>query len=144
MQKLGSRKLLVIGPQILRAVGLIPDPKSRNSATSNASTLMTASVTSLLGDIQVELSEQKEYVGHEKRASMQQTALGRGEQAYINPAPVALLIQVWELAQEIPFPQFSGLGAIIGRAITLEAKKNIANGGKRTSPVTLSNFFSSS
>ena len=105
---------------------------------------MTASVTSLLGDIQVELSEQKEYVGHEKRASMQQTALGRGEQAYINPATVALLIQVWELAQEIPFPQFSGLGAIIGRAITLEAKKNIANGGKRTSPVTLSNFFSSS
>ena len=127
MQKLGSRKLLVIGPQILRAVGLIPDPKSRNSATSNASTLMTTSVTSPVGDIQVELSEQKEFVGQEKRASMQRTALGRGEQAYINPAPVALLIQVWELAQEIPFPQFCGLGAIIGRAITLEAKKNIAN-----------------
>jgi hypothetical protein len=38
---------------------------------------------------------------------------------------VELLIQVWELAQEIPFPQFCGLGAIIG--IALEAKKNIAN-----------------
>jgi hypothetical protein len=127
VQKLGRRKLLVIGPQILRAVGLIPDPKSRNSATSNASKLMTASVILLLGDIQVELSEQNECVGHEKRASMQRTALGSGEQAYISPAPVALLIQVWELAHEIPFPQFCGLGAIIGRAITLEAKKNIAN-----------------
>jgi len=115
----------VIGPQILRAVGIIPDPKSRNSATSNASTLMTASVTSPVGDIQVELSEHKLCVGHEKRASIQRTALGRGEQAYTNPAPVALLIQVWKLAQEIPFPQFSGLGAIMGRAF--EAKKNIAN-----------------
>jgi hypothetical protein len=87
--------------------------------------LTTASVILPLGDIHVELSEQIEFVGHEKRASMQRTALGRGEQAYTSPAPVALLIQVWELAQEIPFPQFCGLGAIIGRA--LEAKKNIAN-----------------
>jgi hypothetical protein len=110
---------------MLRADGLIPDPKSRNSETSNASTLITASVTSPVGDKQVELSEQIEFVGQEKRASMQRTALERGEQAYTSPAPVALLIQVWELAQEIPFPQFSGLGAIIGRA--LEAKKNIAN-----------------
>ena len=114
---------------MLSAVGLIPDPKSRNSATSYASTLMTTSVTSPVGDIQVELSEQKEFVGQEKRASMQRTALGRGEQAYTSPAPVELLMQVWELAQEIPFPQFCGLGAIIGRAETpiLEAKKNIAN-----------------
>jgi hypothetical protein len=86
---------------------------------------MTTSVTSPVGDIQVELSEQIEFVGHEKRASMQRTALGRGEQAYTSPAPVALLIQVWELAQEIPLPQFSGLDAIIGMA--LEAKKNMAN-----------------
>jgi len=125
VQKLGSRKLVVIGAQMLSAVGLIPDPKSRNSATSNASKLMTTSVTSPIGDIHVELSEQIEFVGHEKRASMQRTALGRGEQAYTSPAPVELLIQVWELAQEIPFPQFCGLGEIIGRA--LEAKKNIAN-----------------
>jgi hypothetical protein len=93
---------------MLRADGLIPDPKSRNSATSNASTLITASVTSPVGDIQVELSEHKVCVGHEKRASMQRTALGRGEQAYTSPAPVALLIQVWELAHEIPFPQLGG------------------------------------
>jgi hypothetical protein len=125
VQKLGRRKLAVIGAQILSAVGLIPDPKSRNSATSNASKLTTASVILPLGDIHVELSEQIEFVGHEKRASMQRTALGRGEQAYTSPAPVALLIQVCELAQDIPFPQFCGLGAIIGRA--LEAKKNIAN-----------------
>jgi hypothetical protein len=146
VQKLGRRKLLVIGPQILRAVGLIPVPKSRNSATSNASTLMTASITSPIGDIQVELSEQKECVGHEKRASMQRTALERGEQANTSPAPVALLIQVWELAQEIPFPQFSGLGEIIGRAITLEAKKNIANvkskwGEGNFSPKTIEFLF---
>ena len=129
VQKLGRRKLVVIGPQILRAVGIIPDPKSRISATSNASILMTTSVTSPVGDIQVELSEQIECVGQEKRASMQRTALGRGEQAYTNPAPVALLIQVCELAQDIPFPQFCGLGEIIGRAETpiLSAKKNIAN-----------------
>lgn len=127
MQKLGRRKLLVIAPQILSAVGLIPDPKSRNSATSNASTLMTASIILPLSDIQVELSEQIDFVGHEKRASMQRTALGRCEQAYTSPAPVALLIQVWELAQDIPFPQFCGLGAIIGRAETpiLEAKKTL-------------------
>jgi hypothetical protein len=117
--------LAVIGAQILSAVGIIPDPKSRISATSNASKLTTASFTSPVGDIHVELSEQIEFVGHEKRASMQRTALGSGEQAYINPAPVALLIQVWELVQDIPFPQFCGLGEIIGRA--LEAKKNIAN-----------------
>jgi hypothetical protein len=129
VQKLGRRKLAVIGPQILSAVGLIPDPKSRISATSNASKLTTASVILPFGDIHVELSEQIDFVGHEKRASMQRTALGRGEQAYTSPAPVALLIQVWELAQDIPFPQFCGLGAIIGRAETpiLEAKKNIAN-----------------
>ncbi len=125
MQKLGRRKFAVIGPQILSAVWLIPDPKSRNSATSNASKLTTASVILPLGDIHVELSEQIDFVGHEKRASMQRTALGRGEQAYINPAPVALLMQVCELAQDIPFPQFCGLGVIIGRA--LAAKKNIAN-----------------
>jgi len=129
VQKLGRRKLLVIGPQILRAVGIIPDPKSRNSATSNASTLMTALVTSLVDDIQVELSEHKVCVGHEKRASMQRTALGSGEQAYINPAPVALLIHVCDPTQDIPFPQFCGLGAIIGRA--LEAKKNMANVKRR-------------
>jgi hypothetical protein len=81
VQKLGRRKLLVIAPQILSAVGLIPDPKSRNSATSNASKLMTASIILPLSDIQVELSEQTEFIGHEKRASMQRTALGRGEQA---------------------------------------------------------------
>jgi hypothetical protein len=66
---------------MLSVVGLIPDPKSRNSATSNASTLITVSITSPVGDIQVELSEQIEFVGQEKRASMQRTALGRGEQA---------------------------------------------------------------
>jgi hypothetical protein len=125
VQKLGRRKLAVIGPQILREVGLIPDPKSRNSATSNASKLTTASVILPVGDIHVELSEQIEFVGHEKRASMQRTALGRGEQAYTSPAPVALLMQVCKLAQDIPFPQFCGLGVIIGRA--LAAKKNIAN-----------------
>jgi hypothetical protein len=43
VQKLGSRKLLVMGPQMLNAVGFIPDPKSRNSETLNASKFITAS-----------------------------------------------------------------------------------------------------
>jgi hypothetical protein len=88
----------VIGPQILNAVDFNPEPKSRNSATSNASMLTIASLTLPSGPdaTHVEFSAQVEYVGQEKRASMQRTALGRGEQAYNKPAPiaVALLIQV--------------------------------------------------
>ena len=68
--------------------------------------------------------------GHEKRASMQRTALGRGEQAYCGasvrgsstatqglrlmltalPVPVELLMQVWPGAQEMPFRQSTPVG----------------------------------
>ena len=49
-------------------------------------------------------STQLDEAGHEKRASIQRTALGRGEQAYTNPAPVELLIHVCNEAHEIPLP----------------------------------------
>lgn len=44
VQKFGRRKLFTIEPQILNAVGRMPAPKSRISATSKASTFTTASV----------------------------------------------------------------------------------------------------
>ena len=54
---------------------------------------------------------------------MQRSALGICEQVYTSLAPVVLLIQVWELVQDIPFPHFCGLGEIIGKE--LEAKKTL-------------------
>jgi hypothetical protein len=101
----------------------MPEPKSRNSATSNASTLTTALLILPSGSdaTHVEFSAQLDKAGQEKRASMHRTALVRGEQAYTKPAPtaVALLIQVCEWAQKIPLPQFSFAGAIVGRALAL-------------------------
>jgi hypothetical protein len=136
VQKLGRRKTVVIAPQMLSAVGFKPAPKSRTSATWCASTLTTASViaptvaltlalaptvaltlTVVLARIQVELSEHAVLAGHEKRASMQRTARGRGEHACTMPAPVALLMHVWSGAHEMPLPQ-SLLGITVGIAET--------------------------
>jgi hypothetical protein len=109
----------VIGSQILVDASFIPEPKSRNSATSNASTFIIASVILPSVIKHFDSSTHIDAVGHENRASIQRTALGRGEHAYTKPAPVALLIHVCEEAHEIPFPQFCalGLGRIAGRAV---------------------------
>jgi hypothetical protein len=117
----------------------MPAPKSRASATWCASTLTTASmavavvavVVALtptvaltlmlaLALIQVELSAHAVLAGHEKRASMQRTARGRGEHAYRRPAPVALLMHVWRGAHEMPLPQSLVLGRMVGIAETLQ------------------------
>jgi len=79
---------------MLNAVGFKPEPKSRNVATSNASILTTASLPLADGARHRELSAHAKDAGHEKRASMQRTALKRGEHAYKRPAPVALLMHV--------------------------------------------------
>jgi hypothetical protein len=105
--------MLVSVPQMLNAVGFMPAPKSRTSATWCASRLMTASVGILSVDavadadalMQVAFSAHTVSAGHEKRASMQRTALGRGEHAYTMPAPVALLMHVCRGAHEMPLPQ---------------------------------------
>jgi hypothetical protein len=55
--------------------------------------------------MQVAFSAHTVSAGHEKRASMQRTALGRGEHAYTMPAPVALLMHVCRGAHEMPLPQ---------------------------------------
>jgi hypothetical protein len=68
--------------------------------------------------IQVELSAHAVLAGHEKRASMQRTARGRGEHAYMRPAPVALLMHVWSGAQKMPLPQSLVLGITVGIAET--------------------------
>jgi hypothetical protein len=126
VQKFGSRKLVVIVPQMLNAVGFIPFPKSRIASTLTASILTTASIYALV--LVLELSSVNmhfdssihvEERGHEKRASIQRTAFGRGEHAYIIPAPVALLIHVCDEAHKIPLPQFtiSGLGNIVGMVV---------------------------
>jgi hypothetical protein len=70
--------------------------------------------------IQVELSAHAVLAGHEKRASMQRTARGRGEHAYRRPAPVALLMHVWSGAQKMPLPQSLVLGRMVGIAETLQ------------------------
>jgi len=102
-QKLGRRKLLVMAPQMLIFVGCMPSPKSRISATSKGSTLRTASMALPSGATHFiepssadSFSAQVDEEGQEKRASTQRTALGRGEQANRSPAPVVLLMQVWE------------------------------------------------
>jgi hypothetical protein len=43
--------------------------------------------------------------GQEKRLSLQMTAFGRGEQASFAPAPGAVDMQVWPVAQERPLVQ---------------------------------------
>jgi hypothetical protein len=120
---------VVIAPQMLSAVGFRPAPKSRTSATWCASTLTTASVIALavavalalaLALIQVKLSAHAVAAGHEKRASMQRTARGRGEHACTIPAPVALLMHVWSGAQKMPLPQSLVLGRMVGIAETLQ------------------------
>jgi hypothetical protein len=55
--------------------------------------------------MQVAFSAHTVSAGHEKRASMQRMALGRGEHAYTMPAPVALLMHVCMGAHEMPLPQ---------------------------------------
>jgi hypothetical protein len=94
VQKLGKRNTPVIGPHTLDAVGFIPEPKSRISATWCASTFITASVAVPSTATQVEFSPHVVDAGQENRASMQRTAFGRGEHACTNPAPVALLMHV--------------------------------------------------
>jgi hypothetical protein len=84
---------------------------------------MTASVVALalaVALIQVELSAHAVLAGHEKRASMQRTARGSGEHAWIKPAPVALLMHVWSRAHEMPLPQLLVLGTMVGIADTLQ------------------------
>jgi hypothetical protein len=66
--------------------------------------------------IQVEFSAHAVSAGHEKRASMQRTARGRGEHAWTNPAPVALLMHVCMGAHEMPFPQSLVVGTMVGIA----------------------------
>jgi hypothetical protein len=74
----------------------------------------------------VKCSPHVEEAGHEKRASIHRTASGRGEQAYINPAPVILLIHVCKWAHEIPLPQFwPAIGAKI--ALTPVPRMQSAN-----------------
>ena len=113
VQKLGRRNVAVIGPQMLKAVGFMPDPKSRMSATWCASTLITASIGVLSATMQVEFSAHAVAAGHENRASMQRTARGRGEHACTRPAPVALLMHVWSGAHEMPLPQLLRGGAMV-------------------------------
>jgi hypothetical protein len=114
VQKFGKRKWFVIEPQILNAVGFIPCPKFRIESTLNASTFITASELELefeglassdVTEKHVKSSPHLNVSGHEYRASMHRTALGKGEHAYTNPAPVALLIHVCDDVQKMPLPQ---------------------------------------
>ncbi len=56
-------------------------PKSRNSDTAAASMFSKASMVLPSGARHAKPSVQVEAAGHEKRASLQRTALGSGEQA---------------------------------------------------------------
>jgi hypothetical protein len=76
----------------------------------------------LFAAMQVEFSAQTVAAGHEKRASMQRTARGRGEHACTKPAPVALLMHVWSRAQKMPFLQ-----SVDRRGIAAVMPQNIAN-----------------
>jgi hypothetical protein len=57
-------------------------PKSRNSSAAKASTFRTPSLTLPSAAMHFSSSAQVVEAGQEKRASMQRTALGRGEQEY--------------------------------------------------------------
>ena len=63
-------------------IGDYNEPKSRMSSDSKASMLVTASTTLPSAALHLDSSAQAYDVGHEKRASLQRTALERGEHAY--------------------------------------------------------------
>jgi len=75
--------------------------------------------------------------GQDTRASMQRTALGRGEQANNLPAPVVLLMQVCPEAQERPLPQSMPAGAMVGNALATQRKAKPQRSKTATHPFSV-------